>query len=95
MYNNRYIPSHLFLCNYIGVIDPMFHICSNVLSFIISFNIPLSFSLPTFPRNAICVEMGKLSGYPTWEVFEISCSIFKYPYDTDQTQICSHGTKLI
>ena len=24
-----------------------------------------------------CVEMGKLCGYPTWQVFEINCFIFK------------------
>ena len=44
--------------------------------------------------------MCKFGGYPTWEVFEISCSIFKqfimrYAYDTDHTQICSPDIKLI
>ena len=47
-----------------------------------------------------CTEMGKLSGYLTREVFEINCSDFQhldwgYAYDTDQTQLCNPGTKLI
>ena len=48
-----------------------------------------------------CTEMMKLSGYVTWEMFEIICSDFQvlheggYAYDTDHTKIHNPGTKLI